>query len=139
VLLTAAVLAARSPQFSTPAPAITALSGNLMGSAICTNGSGGFGGSVQSGQLSITASYTITNTGAIGYVAKLSLNGTFVRNVALTSTVSSISISGCVTGNTTRFTQLGTLSMAIVRSDGVTVSTKSGTTSGCPVVLGFCP
>lgn len=139
MLLALALCANRSPQFSTPAPVITALSGALAGAAICSSGGGGFGGSTQVGSYSITASYTISNPGAIGYVAKLSLNGTFVRNVALTSTSSSIGIPGASGGGTNPFVQAGALSMAIVRSDGVTVSTMTGSTSGCPVTLGSCP
>jgi len=139
VLLTAAVLAARSPQFSTPAPAVTALSGALTGTAHCTSGGGGFGGSVQVGAMSITVMYSITNPTATGYVAALSLNGTFQRNVLLSSSSTSLSITGCPGAFTTPFTQAGGLALAIVRSDGVTVSTMSTVASGCPVTLGFCP
>lgn len=139
MLLALALCANRSPQFSVPAPVITALSGALAGSATCSSGGGGFGGSVQVGSMSITVMYTITNTSATGYVAQLSLNGSFIRNVALSSTSTSLPITGAPGAHTAPFTQNGALVLSIVRSDGVTVSTKSSISSGCPAAFGTCP
>lgn len=126
-----------SALFSTPAPVVTSIGGSLTGASVCSNGGGGFGGSVPSGTIYVNASWTITHPTATGYTAKLYLDGVFKSNVALSSSGQLIPLSGTTTGTTGRASQPCVVRIDIVRSDMAVVST--GSSPGTPITLGGCP